>query len=491
MTARPGLSGTTGEKQRRRQHQWTWLAVILVGGVVLLVCRLLDASEWAIAVLLSLMMIVYCLVVRGNESVSPDAKGDGVYYLGLLFTFASMVAALLEFTGQVDDWSSSEPMSLVGNLGIALLTTIVGLAARVLFSVFQESAGDIAGTAVRSIDEAVANMRERLVLAAQSMENLHGHAETAAERLKETNDEIAEAAASSLATAKSFEGYSKEIAGMSRSFADGIGDLDESVAKIGTTLATMEGPVDGARKQIGALGAEAKELGRALGAARQGLLGVGEGAQRAERELTVAGGEATKAFAEAATKAADLKDASDRAGTELESAAAVVAREGERVAAPLREAGEAASALRSSAEQAHEEMGELRSAFRDAGERARSVDRELAGLGEAAKEAREQVVAVAAVAGGVQSDLAEPSAEAGKQIAEAGSQAARAAGDLDQLTDQLAATERQLAELTRDSSYVAAELRKDAERRKRGPFRGWGRRLRRLAPRLLPTRWNR
>jgi hypothetical protein len=76
-----------------------------------------------------------------------DRLGDNFYYLGFIFTLASMSAALLQLGENANNIEA-----VLGSFGIALFTTIVGVAGRVMFVQLRSE-----------IDEVEAEVRRELV----------------------------------------------------------------------------------------------------------------------------------------------------------------------------------------------------------------------------------------------------------------------------------------------------------------------------------------
>jgi predicted nucleic acid-binding Zn-ribbon protein len=93
-----------------------------------------------IAVPTSLIML-YC----GLAALVPlfyireDQIGDNAYYLGFLFTLSSLAYALWRF--QVD--KGSDPADIIGSFGVALWSTIVGVALRVFFAQLRQDPHDV------------------------------------------------------------------------------------------------------------------------------------------------------------------------------------------------------------------------------------------------------------------------------------------------------------------------------------------------------------
>lgn len=89
-------------------------------------------------------IFIYCgLAWKTNLFyIREDQIGDNAYYMGFLFTLASLAYALWRF--QADQaMGSSDPATIIGSFGVALWSTIVGIALRVFFSQMRQDPQDI------------------------------------------------------------------------------------------------------------------------------------------------------------------------------------------------------------------------------------------------------------------------------------------------------------------------------------------------------------
>ena len=95
----------------------------------------ITGTLWAAAAALLIMVLVsvYYSQVAGNAEERQIA-GDNLYYLGLLFTLTSLILALwLLFVVPPKVSVDERAYDLIGNFGIALVSTVAGILARILF----------------------------------------------------------------------------------------------------------------------------------------------------------------------------------------------------------------------------------------------------------------------------------------------------------------------------------------------------------------------
>lgn len=103
----------------------------VVGAGAIIIIKLLDFPQLIATAIPVLIMCLYALaswMYRGLR-VRLDQAGDNLYYLGFLYTLTSLAYSLYEFAG-----SDKATEGIITNFGIAIATTIVGLAFRVLFA---------------------------------------------------------------------------------------------------------------------------------------------------------------------------------------------------------------------------------------------------------------------------------------------------------------------------------------------------------------------
>ena len=105
-----------------------FLVVFALGAASILALKALSVSQFIVTAVPVALMLLYAAVLWFSPSVvdTEQQHGDGLYYLGFLFTLTSLAYSLYEFRNHDVD-------SIITNFGIAVWTTILGMALRVLF----------------------------------------------------------------------------------------------------------------------------------------------------------------------------------------------------------------------------------------------------------------------------------------------------------------------------------------------------------------------
>jgi len=145
------------------------VALIGFGGIMLFKTYNVLGSD-IVAALAVVTMVAYGVLSFQMAAVQlrPDRLGDNFCYLGFIFTLASLSASLLRLrtaSHNIDD--------LLGNFGIALVTTVVGVGGRVLFVQMRGEINDVEDRVRRDLVSASADLRAQLVIALREFETFH------------------------------------------------------------------------------------------------------------------------------------------------------------------------------------------------------------------------------------------------------------------------------------------------------------------------------
>ncbi|MFC5576759.1 hypothetical protein ACFPOA_01860 [Lysobacter niabensis] len=110
--------------------QWGFLSFAIVGFAAIFSAKRLGAEATWTAVGAGVAMLGYAFIIAraGSGRLRADQAGDNCYYLGLIYTLASLSYAIWTFD------PNDPATTIVQGFGIALATTILGLILRVFFN---------------------------------------------------------------------------------------------------------------------------------------------------------------------------------------------------------------------------------------------------------------------------------------------------------------------------------------------------------------------
>lgn len=150
----PAVSRRRSRDADPRSGRGLFLAFFVGGGFLILLMKSLTASALFAVVLPVVLMGSYALLLVDWPELRPryDFAGDNFYYLGFLYTLISLAISLYQFN------TEGATSSIITNFGLALTSTILGLAGRILLN--QPQDGDEAEARARE-DLARANRRLR------------------------------------------------------------------------------------------------------------------------------------------------------------------------------------------------------------------------------------------------------------------------------------------------------------------------------------------
>ena len=117
---------------KRTNALWFFVA-LLGGGTAVWWTKTAITNAWFAAMVAAGVVLALMIYYLLNDEDAPEEEGDNVYYLGLLFTLISLMFTLVELFGpDTDAVRNAEKIRvLLENFGIALTSTVVGIAGRV------------------------------------------------------------------------------------------------------------------------------------------------------------------------------------------------------------------------------------------------------------------------------------------------------------------------------------------------------------------------
>lgn len=231
--------------------------VAVVGFAVIIALKLYNYNSDIVAGLAVALMVAYGLIAYRIPEVHIhlDRLGDNFYYLGFIYTLASMSAALIQLR------SDPNIEAILGSFGIALVTTIVGVAGRVIFSQMRTETDDVEAANRRSLLEASADLKEQLSLSLRDFETFHKSVQqVAAESLSRTDaamdKQVSQVGNAARLAADKISDAFKANESHAKALIKAISDITASADELTRRLAAVELPTERIDKQLGSLGDE-------------------------------------------------------------------------------------------------------------------------------------------------------------------------------------------------------------------------------------------
>lgn len=239
-----------------------FLAFVVVGCVYIVFSKRIDLH----ILLVTSMPIVVMLGYAGLSFVAPslrlrdDQTGDNLYYMGFLFTLTSLGMSLFQFS--VEDGAED----IVRNFGIAITSTIAGIALRVFFTQMRRDPVDVERAGRLELAEASRRVRQELDATVIDMNQfrrsaqqaaLEGFDEIASKLIANLEDyagrastPIKHAAESSGTTLEamtktitdSLEQSARRLSEESERVAAGAGSISQALDDVSTRLSAMQTP---------------------------------------------------------------------------------------------------------------------------------------------------------------------------------------------------------------------------------------------------------
>jgi hypothetical protein len=119
--------------------KYLFLVFFLAGSIAIVALKLAHFTQLVVTAVPVIIMLVYgaYVLITPRYRIRSDRAGDSLYYLGFLYTMVSLAYSLYEFKQ-----SDANTADIVTNFGIALATTILGLALRVMYHQMREDPFD-------------------------------------------------------------------------------------------------------------------------------------------------------------------------------------------------------------------------------------------------------------------------------------------------------------------------------------------------------------
>ena len=337
--------------------QWAFVIFATIGFVAIVSAKWLGLETVWIALGAVALMLVYAIVVgwTGTGRVRADQAGDNCYYLGLIYTLASLSYAIATF--DPNDTAST----IVQGFGIALATTIFGLILRVFFNQGRPDLENVEEQARLELTEASTRLKSELREVVRQMKDFSvGLQQSLQETHRASTESIEAFTKTSVDGLNSVVGMANEaIRGEANDFAARAKKYDASFSKLLAKLDAHSESLEGITNAHNQLREAATLTQGAVTASNTSLESLVEGAKGA--------GEAVANIRESSNLTRQSADNMMRAVGEVEKSLGVVTSETEKQLERLRAGPEEAvtvalSALREATSSMSSELTKISTA---------------------------------------------------------------------------------------------------------------------------------
>ena len=248
----------------RAESRKLFLAFLLVGGMILFVLPQWADNHWlTVTVGVSLMVLYMLIGISRGWTKSPPSRevfADSIYYLGFLYTFVALLGAIGPFSKTSGGLSSDE---VVAHMGVALATTIYGMAARLVLTHFDQ----VVSEPNEALQEELTSLANELSQELQeTLEGIRQFRDGAMRDAKEQNADLAAALQSQLGGA--IKDLADELNNSTSKLTDAVQQFEEQVKRINVPPSLVSDRVNSAfsgfDRKVGELGATAENVGEKL-----------------------------------------------------------------------------------------------------------------------------------------------------------------------------------------------------------------------------------
>jgi len=228
-----------------------FLAFVVAGALFVILAKLSGLPNWFVVLVPVAIMLAYAGMAWFVRSLRlrDDQTGDNLYYMGFIFTLTSLAVALYQFE---PDTGFDQ---VVRNFGVAISSTITGIALRVVFNQMRQDPIEVEQAARQDLAEASRRVCAELyetVLAfnhfrTATFQSIEEGQEELRKRLVSHDQEMATHAAKhvedgAIKTGASLHAFAMKIDGMAGRMDSEAGKLAGSLASLNAKLEALQTP---------------------------------------------------------------------------------------------------------------------------------------------------------------------------------------------------------------------------------------------------------
>jgi hypothetical protein len=357
----PRLTFIDRLQERGLVDQWGFAFFAGGGALGIVTAKWLHAPALWVAVGAVAAMLLYAALISryGSGRLRSDQAGDNCYYLGLIYTLASLAYAIVTFD------PANTATTIVQGFGIALATTIVGLVLRVVFNQGRPDLEEVESTARRDLVDAVARLKTELSQAVMGMNDF-------SRQIRQSISETRESATSDITNfaETAVVGLREVMDAAKGALQNEASDFAARAKRHGAAVDKLISTLEAHGENLDRLAAAHEQVAATLGNIAQ----AGSEAKEATRELAEQAEAASSVLAAVRESSESVRQSSDALNRAASDVQASVTNLGEEVSAQvqlLREApgtavAEASEALTRASAAVREELESLTTTQRSA-----------------------------------------------------------------------------------------------------------------------------
>lgn len=240
------------ETKTRANGAGSFFSFFVLGSGYIIAAKIFDLPPAIVTFIPVAIMILYAVVTKYSPGLRlrDDQTGDNCYYLGFLYTLTSLGMSLYQF----DAAGTGE--DIIQNFGVAVGSTIAGVALRVLFHQMRQDPEDVEGAARLELAEASRRVRRELDASVRDFASfrratqqqisegfieVHHSLETVTKRLPVTFDELAKNASRPIEEVS--ENSSSALASLAKTINESLKEAALSLASENQKLAVSTGEI--------------------------------------------------------------------------------------------------------------------------------------------------------------------------------------------------------------------------------------------------------
>lgn len=264
--------------------QWGFMVFAIAGFAAIVSVKWFGIDTRWVALGAIGAMLLYAIVISraGTGRVRADQAGDNCYYLGLIYTLASLSYAIATFD------PADTATTIVQGFGVALATTIFGLILRVFFNQGRPDLENVEDQARLEMTDAVARLKAELGDVVRQLNDFTRHVQMSMQELHQSTTESIKGLAND-----TVEGLSTVVEEATATIRDEANDFAARSKKYSATfdklLAKLDQHADGIDMMLEAqesVQTTAKSAESAAAAAGAAVAALREGAEHARASTT-------------------------------------------------------------------------------------------------------------------------------------------------------------------------------------------------------------